>query len=120
MENHPKFDLSQAVAAWSRCGGAGAPLLPEEAAQREASLLKAIGDLQLRGLTPEEAFHIAVSRLEGQALPEDSYPKTEKQSVWWPRLSWMVGGLVVLDFIGATVGFLTEIPRLQGGDPPWL
>jgi hypothetical protein len=83
-------------------------------------LLKAIGDLQLRGLTPEEAFHIAVSRLEGQALPEDSYPKTEKQSVWWPRLSWMVGGLVVLDFIGATVGFLTEIPRLQGGDPPWL
>ena len=111
MENQPRFDLNEALAQWRLRLSLDRTVPPGQAVEEEQKLLSLLRDLQARGLTVEEAFQIARSRVDGTPLKHDQTPDSDQPDVWRQRLLWMVAALLgselIFHALGACHGFFT-------------
>ena len=93
MENTTAFDLNNAIRCW-RDGLSQSPQFREEdLTELEGHLRDAVGELQARGLTDDEAFLVAARRLGNPAALEPEFAKVNRSQVWLYRLLWMLVGI---------------------------
>jgi len=93
METPPRFDLTQAIAAWREELLQRPGLAPADAQELEGHLRESVVDFQQQGLDASAAFALASQRLgEPQAIATEFF-HAEPGKVWRLRLWWMVLGV---------------------------
>lgn len=108
MENPTAFDLNRAIQSW-REGLAQAPAIRSENLEElEAHLRDAVALLEARGLSPDEAFLVAVRRLGASCALELEYGKVNNQAIWLDRLFWMLVGYQAWYMISSLIGSISR------------
>lgn len=96
MENRPEFNLSAALQRWRENLSQSPQFRPENVEELESHLRDLISVLQAKGLSDDEAFHIATRRLGTAPNLEPEFAKINGKEVWLDRLLWMAVGAQLL------------------------
>ena len=121
MENHPSFDLKEALIRWRMRLAKDPTIIPEKAVEAERDLLAAVHSFQARGLGVEEAFLLARSKRDG-TMNQIEHPVGPVGPAVWPRrLLWMLAGLLGIQLITMASGTAAEVVRVAGrwSGGPW-
>jgi hypothetical protein len=102
------FDLNQARADWRRDLASSMAIPPESLDELESHLLDSMAASRVRGLTGEEAFHVAVGRVGPRKVLASEFAKVNPAGVWRLRAGWMLAGvlfyLLATDLASVTSG----------------
>ena len=107
---NPSFDLDAAFARWRSVLASHDAIGRAEIAELEEHLRESVTALSKTGLSPEEAFFIARSRLGGENLVEE-LQSAKPARLWAHRARWMFLG--VLGFHAISSLLLLIGPALQ-------
>jgi len=114
METTTSFDLNRAVQQWRENLGQSPAFRGENLNELESHLCDSIATLQTCGLSAEEAFMVAATRIgKGNAL-EPEFGKVNGQAIWIDRLFWMLIGYQVWGFVSGAIGLVTGNALLLG------
>ena len=102
MENTTQFVLNDALSQWRETMAASPAFATADLDELEGHLRDSIQSLQTRGLSTQEAFWVARSRLGSSDLLDREFGKVSTNLVWLNRVLWMVAG-----FIG--IGLASEL-----------
>lgn len=105
METTP-FDLNQTIQRWRENLGQSPAMNREHLDELESHLRDSIARLEPRGLSAEEAFLIATTRIGKPVALEKEFGKINAPSVWIDRMLWMLIGVQVW---GLVSGFISSI-----------
>jgi hypothetical protein len=106
METPTSFNLSRALEQWRR-EITETPAIPAgDLEELEAHLRDSVASLESKGLSSEEAFWVARSRLGDAKVLNEEYAKTNAESVWIHRALWMLMGWVGIGAVSALVTVL--------------
>jgi hypothetical protein len=114
-------DVEEQIEQW-RASLAGSELLRgEDAAELESHLREEMGHLRTSGLSDNEAFFVARSRLGDTEALEEEFAKVNAPRRLRNRLCWMIAGVlaywVAVHFAGAASGIALAIAQATGGSP---
>jgi hypothetical protein len=114
MENNAAFDLNREIRRW-RAGLAEAPgLRAEDFDEMECHLQDSVRELQTCGLSPEEAFTIAMRRVGSAASLTAEFGKLNSSAIWIDRMLWMLIGWVSVSIVQSmmvSVAVAMTVPR---------
>ena len=105
MENPAQFDLNDAIGRWRMNLQGSSALLPQDVDELESHVRDSVEALQAAGLSPEEAFMIAVQRAGSNGQLEREFAKVNPHRVWIDRSLWMVAGILL-------IGVVVQIARV--------
>ena len=98
MENPAAFDLNQAIQSWRESLAKSFTFDGESLNELESHLRDAIGDLQAKGLSAEEAFLVAVRRCGSRQQLKHEFGKRMVLERWFFRIAWIIlTSLALLD-----------------------
>jgi len=114
-------DVEQRIERW-RTSLAGSELLRgEDVAELESHLREEMGHLRTSGLSDNEAFFVARSRLGDPSALEEEFAKVNAPRRLRNRLCWMIAGVlaywVAVHFGDAASGIALAIAHATGGSP---
>ena len=92
MENPASFDLNLTIQRWRDNLSQAPALRGENLDELEAHLRDSVAALETRGLSEEEAFVVACSRIGKGGALEKEFGKVNWRAVWLDRLLWMLIG----------------------------
>jgi hypothetical protein len=95
MENSNTFDLSSAVQQWRKNLALAPALDQQNLDELESHLRDSIAQLELSGLSVQEAFLIGVNRIGSNHSVETEFGKVNRKAVWLDRGLWMLIGIQV-------------------------
>ena len=108
MEENTRFDLNQRVENGARhCSER--PLKNEDLEDLNCTWGGSVAQLELKGLSSEEAFLIATRRAGGSTELAAEFTKVNRSHVWGSRLLWMLIGLLVFRSIGIFAFFPVQV-----------
>ncbi|HWQ90615.1 MAG TPA: permease prefix domain 1-containing protein [Clostridia bacterium] len=96
METATPFDLNKAIQSWREKLASSPAVRAGDADELEMHLRDSITALEGKGLTAQEAFWVAKSRLGTHEALEVEFGKVNAEQVWIDRLLWMMTGAIVL------------------------
>lgn len=97
------FDLNTAVREWRDQLAQSPALGRDQLDELEAHLYDAMGDLQTRGLSPEEAFLIAAKRAGTSSALGNEFGKVNRHRIWLDRVFWMLVGNLAFSTISSVL-----------------
>ena len=112
MENATQFDLNDALRQWREEMATSPAFRAADLDELEGHLRDSIQSLRTRGLSTQEAFRVARSRLGDSDLLDREFGKVNTNQVWLNRALWMVAG-----FIG--IGLVSELAATLGNLLTW-
>lgn len=114
METATSFNLNHGIQAWRENLGHSPAFRNENLYELETHLRDSIAALQRQGLSPEEAFLVAVNRTGKDAALEEEFGKINQRTVWLDRVVWMLIGYQVWSFISGLVSCVTRATVFYG------
>ena len=117
MEENTRFDLNQRVEEWRSILLRTGALKTEDLEELELHLRDSVAQLELKGLSSEEAFLIATRRAGGSTELAAEFTKVNRSHIWCSRLLWMLVGLLVFRSIGIVALFPIQVLLFLRG---WL
>ncbi len=112
MENATRFDLNDAVRQWRAQLESSPAFRGADLDELGAHLLDSTRSLQDRGLSAQEAFWVARSRLGSTDLLAGEFEKVNPGRVWLNRVLWMVVGAVGIGLLSGLGEVLTNLLTL--------
>ena len=121
MGNKAMFDLENAIRDWNIALQNTESVSRDDLLELEEHLRQTVDDLTGKGLTQQEAFGVAMSRLGSSASLGDEFSKVNGHSVWQSRISWMLFGYVgvsalanAINGISRATGTVSSLAGLSG------
>jgi hypothetical protein len=114
MENRTQFDLNTALERWRENLSRSPQFRAENVQELESHLRDSIATWQTKGLSDEEAFHIANRRLGNASALLPEFAKVNGKEVWLDRLLWMTVGVQLLGLL-STISWLLARWVVIGG-----
>jgi len=108
MDTTTPFDLNRAIQRWRENLSQSPAFRRENLDELESHLRDSVIALEARGLSAEEAFMVAETRIGKGGTLEKEFAKTNRNSVWLDRLLWMLVGVQVW---GLASGLIDSIAR---------
>lgn len=105
------FNLDQAIACWRAELNASGSIGSSDLAELETHLRDSFEELRTRGLSDDEAFHMARRRLGGAEVVEE-FAKVNPDAVWAERARWMILGVLASQIFWSVIrsaGYLAEV-----------
>jgi hypothetical protein len=109
MEENTPFDLSQRLEEWRSALLRTGALKAEDLEELELHLRDSVGQLELKGLSTEEAFLIATRRAGDSVQLAAEFTKVNRSHIWGSRLLWMLVGLLVFRSVGIFAFFPVQV-----------
>jgi len=113
------FSLDEAVAKWRAGLSQSDALREEDATELEAHLREQVQELVRVGLTEEEAFGVALSRLGDTERVTAEFAKVNPDIAWRSSVWWMAVGVLSYVVIGRLAAYLQSIGTLVGYSLEW-
>jgi hypothetical protein len=88
MENKTRFDLNTALENWRQELVAQPALTPDDRRELETHLCDVLAELKARGVSDEEAFHLARRRLGHPQKLAEEFTQANPAQVWRERIFW--------------------------------
>lgn len=104
------FDLNEAVERWR--GSFGEGMRAEDLDELEEHLLAEVEKLAAGGLSLEESMLVATRRLGGARELVGEFAKVHGDTLWLPRLRWMLIGYVAIYLLQAVLSGLVGLGTL--------
>jgi len=114
METTTSFDLNQTIQVWRENLGHSPAFRSENLYELETHLRDSITALQKQGLSSEESFLVAASRVGKDAALEREFSKINLRTVWLDRVLWMLIGFQVWSFISGLISSITRAAVFYG------
>ena len=99
--------IEEQIAQWKKQIAQTDSLNQSDLAELEQHLRDSAADLQKRGLSQEEAFLIASTRLGANDALATEYCKVNGSYVWRKRVFWMLAGYLALRVAGTWIGTIS-------------
>ena len=103
------FNLNQAISEWRGNLASRGACTASDLDELESHLRDEVDSLERSGLTPEEAFLIAVRRLGDNGTIAHEFAKINKGNIWGRRLLWMAAGVLGYLCLRAAVNCVTGL-----------
>ena len=108
------FDLEQQLSKWRSQMLAGDACLPDDIDELEAHVLDAMGDLESKGLTQEEAFWVAVHRMGDAKSLNGEFRKINGGLAWRRLIVWLLSGYIIVSAISFAMAAVSRLVFLSG------
>jgi hypothetical protein len=120
MESHTSFDLTAAIQRWRENLAESPNFIGDDLDELESHLQDSVRELAARGLSPEEAFSIAIRRIgPGQGLAAE-FARVNGNTLWIDRLLWMVLGAVFVAVVRSLFESMVLLMGPNSWSPPLL
>jgi len=93
METTNAFDLNREINRWRQTLGQSPAIHSDNLEELESHLRDSVGDLEDRGLCPEEAFVLAVRRMGPTGPVQAEFAKVNPTRAWMHRGLWILIGI---------------------------
>lgn len=124
-ERHPgpglnsAFDLETAIQQWQQRLAGEPSVSADGLAELEEHLRTAIDELRSKGLSAQEAYHIATHRLGEPKAIGTEFQQVNPTEVWRRRVLWMAIGCLVANLWGSVSSSATQLVFAFLGPNPW-
>lgn len=112
METTAQFDLERAILEWRKTLAECPAIRGVDLEELESHLRDSVASLQGTGLTLQEAFMVARSRLGGFQLLSEEFGKVNVRQIWIQRVVWMLVGSMALSVASNVVTGLLSLISL--------
>lgn len=118
MERTSSFELNRAVQQWREALAQSPAFRTENLDELESHLRDSIARFESLGLSAEEAFQAATTRIGKHGPLEQEFAKVNRSSMWLERLLWMLIGVQAWSLVSGIAGFTTQNLLLLGWKTP--
>ena len=114
MESKTQFDLNLNLELWRQSLAQSPSFQPDNLDELEVHLRDSVSTLEGKGLSTEEAFHIATRRLGQPTALDKEFGKVNAETVWLSRWLWMAVGIFLFFCVQSLRG-ITEFALMSFG-----
>jgi hypothetical protein len=109
------FDLNERLNAWKQSFDGVEALRTADVAELEQHVRDSVEALTAKGLTPDEAFAIAIRRVGDPRPLAIEFKKVNGNHIWAQRAFWMIVGFLALRILNIAVGATSRVGQLIAG-----
>lgn len=103
------FELETEIANWKDALIDGGAISSDEKMELEAHLRESVSELEVKGLSEQEAFLVATNRLGHPTMLQQEFVKNNLSGRWRYRLFWMLAGFLGVKAFGGSVVAITTV-----------